>query len=139
MICIRSLLILFLLSISGCKLLSPNAEYIPGNEALTEALVGKPYFFKIKILGGRVIGGPQRKVGSVVPDDAGISLRNCKLPESVITKATTDTTDHNCVEVYGVATKPGPIKITINGGMYGSMIAPASYFSKGYLLNVVKP
>ncbi|MDM3518845.1 hypothetical protein OGW13_02710, partial [Citrobacter sp. Ca225] len=47
--------------------------------------------------------------------------------------------DHNCIEVYGVPTKTGAIKINISGGIYGSMIAPASYFSKDYTLNIVKP
>ena len=102
-------------------------------------MVGKAYLFKIKILGGRVFGGAQRKAGIVEPDDTGIFLRNCQLPDSVITADTRDTKDHNCIEVYGVPTKPGAIKINISGGMYGSMIAPASYFSKDYTLNVVKP
>lgn len=142
MIYLRFFLILFVLPLSACSLLSSKAEYIPNNEELSEATVGKPYFLKIKILGGSVFGGTEKKVGIVVPDDVGIFLRNCRLPDSVITtdtRDTRDTTDHNCIEVYGVPTKPGVIKINITGGMYGSMIAPASYFSKDYILNIVNP
>lgn len=80
--------------------------------------------------------------GTVTPSDAGISLRNCLLPD----ENTDDSMLHkepryngNCVEVYGTPNKVVEIKINISGGMYGSMIAPASDFSKNYMLNVVKP
>lgn len=80
--------------------------------------------------------------GTVTPSDAGISLRNCLLPD----ENTDDSMLHkepryngNCVEVYGTPNKVVEIKINISGGMYGSMLAPASYFSKYYMLNVVKP
>ncbi|EEG3482306.1 hypothetical protein GZ364_000784 [Salmonella enterica] len=139
MLYFRSFLILCLLSLSGCSLLSSKADYIPNNETLPEATVGKLYFSKIKILGGRVIGGKKVKAGFVTPDNAGIFLRNCRLPNSVITEGTRDTKDHNCVEIYGAPTKTGTIKINIGGGMYGNMIAPASDFSKDYTLNVVNP
>lgn len=83
--------------------------------------------------------GPRSEAGVLTPNDAGIFLRNCTLPDSVITPDTRDTNDHNCVEIFGTPVKPGLIKINIRGGMFGSMAAPASYFSKEYLLNVVKP
>lgn len=139
MIYLRLFLFLFVFPLSACGLLSSEAEYIPNNERLSEAIVGKPYLLKINILGGSVFGGTEKKVGVVVPDDVGISLRNCRLPDSVITADTRDTKDYNCIEVYGVPTKPGVIKINISGGMYGSMIAPANYFSKDYTLNVIRP
>lgn len=139
MLYLRFILILFVLPLSACSLLSSKAEYIPSNQVLSEATVGKPYLLKINILGGNVFSGAEKKVGVVVPDDVGIFLRNCRLPDSVITIDTRDTMDHNCIEVYGVPTKPGVIKINISGGMHGSMIAPASYFNKDYTLNVVKP
>lgn len=139
MIYLRFVLILFVLPLSACSLLSAKAEYIPNNEELSGATVGKPYFLKIDIFGGGVIGGIKKKAGVVVPDDTGIFLRNCQLPDSVITANTRDTKDHNCIEVYGVPTKPGTVKININGAMHGNMIAPASHFSKDYKLNVVNP
>lgn len=138
MVYFRFLFFLFVLPLSACSLLGSKTEFIPNNEELTEAIVGNPYLLKINILGGVVFRGTEKKVGIVVPDNVGISLRNCRLPDSVITADTRDTKDHNCIEVYGIPTKKGTIKINISGGMYGSMIAPASYFSKDYTLNVVK-
>lgn len=133
---IRFFWALCIFSLVACSPLSPKAEYIPDNAVLPNATIGKPYFFKIFILGGAVIGGKQIRAGFVHPDDSGISLRNCKLPASVITADTVDTNDHNCVEIYGTPTKAGVIKINIGGGMYGDMLAPAGNFSKDYTLNV---
>ena len=130
---------LCLFFISGCSLLSPKAEYIPDNKILPKAIVGKSYFFKIIILGGHVIGGKRINAGFVVPGDIGISLRNCRLPDRVITANTRDTNDHNCVEIYGTPTRTGVIKINISGGMYGHMFAPSSEFSKDYILTVIEP
>lgn len=133
--------------LSACSLLSPKTEYIPEGSRLKSASVGVPYFVKIDIIGGSVMGGwyHQRTgyiPGTVTPSDAGISLRNCLLPD----ENTDDSMLHkepryngNCVEVYGTPNKVVEIKINISGGMYGSMIAPANYFSKDYTLNVVKP
>lgn len=45
---------------------------MPNKKILPEAEVGKPYLYKIKILGGRVFGGVQRKAGVIEPDDTGI-------------------------------------------------------------------
>ena len=139
MLYFRLSLTLILLFLAGCSLLSPKAEYIPSNEKLSDAIVGKPYFFKINILGERVLGSEKGKAGFVTPNDAGIFLRNCRLPDSVITKDTRDTKDHNCVEVYGIPTKTGTIKINIGGGMHGNMSAPTSFFSKDYTFEVAKP
>ncbi|KQN51899.1 hypothetical protein ASE93_01700 [Serratia sp. Leaf50] len=139
MLTLRLIFIPCLFVLSGCRLLSPRAEYIPDNEVLKVATVGVPYFLKINMLGGRVIGSKEKKVGFVTPSDRGIFLRNCKLPDSVITEDTRDLRDFNCAEVYGTPTKPGVIKITIGGGMYGHMFAPAKDFIKDYTLNVVNP
>ncbi|RJT26570.1 hypothetical protein [Buttiauxella izardii] len=139
MVFIRILFVLCLFPLTACTFLSPEAEYIPDNEVLPAATLGKPYLFKISILGGRVFGGAERKAGIVEPDDTGIFVRNCKLPDSVITEGTRDIKDHNCVEVYGTPTKSGLIKINLSSGMYGNMFVPGSYFSKDYTLTVVSP
>ncbi|MGB7799671.1 hypothetical protein [Buttiauxella sp.] len=136
---LRSLVLGGIVFLSACSVLSPKAEYIPDNENLKPATVGVSYFFKIKILGGAVIGDSERRIGFVSPDKTGIFLRNCPMEEWRITPKTRDPFDYNCVEIYGTPVKPGVIKIIIGGGMYGSMIAPASAFSKEYTLNVVKP
>lgn len=132
----RLLLIIITFGISAC---SPKVEYIPDGKILKAATVGKPYFFKIDILGGAVIGGPERRVGFVSPDNSGIFLRNCPMDEWRISAKTRDPHNYNCVEIYGTPTKSGELKINIGGGMYGSMIAPASEFSKEYTLKVVEP
>lgn len=132
--------------LSACTLLSPKAEYVPDNEELKDATVGVPYLFKISVIGGRVTGGwyrpnPDYKPGLVSPEDTGIFLRNCQLPEKKTESSLPKERlyNGNCVEVYGTPTKPGVIKININGGMYGSMIAPASKFSKDYTLKINQP
>lgn len=132
-------MVLSLSTLTACTFLSPEAEYIPDNEVLPAATLGKSYLFKISILGGAVFGGAERKAGTVEPDDAGVFVRNCKLPDSVITADTRDIKDHNCVEVYGTPSKTGLIKINLSSGMYGNMFVPGSYFSKDYTLNVVNP
>ncbi|MGB7799670.1 hypothetical protein [Buttiauxella sp.] len=135
-----------LFCLSACSILSPKAEYIPDNRELKPATVGVPYFVKIDIIGGRVIGGwyhpePQYRPGLVTPNDAGIFLRNCQLTgrktQSLMPKERLY--NGNCIEVYGTPLKAGELKININGGMYGNMFAPASEFSKEYTLNVVEP
>jgi len=118
---------------------SPKAEFLPDGENLKPAKVGEPYYLKVNILGGAVIGGPNWILGSVVPNDSGITLRNCPLPSWRITKDTKNLNDHNCVEIYGTPNKIGVIKIIIDGGMYGHMFARASEFSKNYKLQVVQP
>jgi hypothetical protein len=134
------------ISLSACSALSPQAEFIPEGSDLNKATIGVPYFYKIEILGGRVMRGwyrqePGYTPGTVFPDKTGISIRNCLLPEeeggSMSPKE--PLYNGNCIEVYGTPTQIGKIKINLKGGMYGNMWAPASYFSKDYILNVVSP
>lgn len=143
---LRSLILGGLFCVSACSMLSPKAEYIPEGDELKAAVVGVPYLLKINILGGRVIDGwyesePDYKPGLVTPNDAGIFLRNCRLPESKTESFLPKTPlyNGNCIEVYGTPIKAGELKIKIDGGMYGSMIAPASEFSKEYKINVTQP
>jgi hypothetical protein len=136
MLSLRISFILCLLPLTACSFLSAKAEYIPDNEVLDDATIGEPYFLKINILGGAVFGGMKRSAGVVEPNDAGVFLRNCRLPDSVITTAIRDTKDHNCVEIYGTPNKLGVVKIKISGGMYGNMFVPTSYFSKDYTLKI---
>jgi len=142
MLMIRFAFIIFLFCLSGCSLLSPKAEYIPDNKVLKNAAIGVPYFYKINILGGKVIGPNKSEgnIGLVEPDNSGIFLRSCQLSE-LETKdmKPKDSNNYNCVEVYGTPTRTGVIKINISGGMYGHMFAPSSEFSKDYILTVIEP
>ena len=134
------ILIPCLLCLSACTLLSPKAEYIPDNEVLKSATVGVPYRLKIDILGGAAFRGGSRKPGFVSPTDTGISIHYCQLSESEIKDMEPrDANNYNCVELYGTPIKSGVLKITIKGGMYGSMIAPSSRFSKDYTLKINQP
>jgi hypothetical protein len=143
---LRILVVGVLLSLSACSILSPKAEYIPEGEELKSATVGVPYLIKMDIIGGTVIGGWYRhrsgyKPGLVTPDNAGIFLRNCQLPEKKTEYFLPKERlyNGNCVEIYGTPTKPGLIKINISGGMYGNMFFPASEFSKDYTLKINQP
>ncbi|MFP2513651.1 hypothetical protein [Buttiauxella agrestis] len=132
----KTLIVFITFGITAC---GPKAEYIPEGKNLKSATVGVPYLYKIDILGGAVTGGSERRIGFVFPENTGISLRNCPMEKWRITAKTRDPFDYNCVEVYGIPTKPGVIKIIIGGGMYGNMFASAIEFSKEYKINVTQP
>lgn len=142
----RILILVSTLCISSCSIFSPVAEFIPERNELKTAIVGNPYLHKIDIIGGNVMGGwfeqsSNYKPGSITPNDSGIFLRNCLLPKNKEEKMLPEKPlyNGNCVEVYGTPKKIGLIKITISGGMYGNMFAPASRFSKDYTLDIVNP
>lgn len=104
--------------------------------------MGIPYLTKINIVGGGVSTGHRKgsTAGLTKPDDMGIALRNCQLPEwEVKNMEPKDPNNYNCVEIYGTPTKPGTIKITLRGGMYGNMFVPAGHYRKNYTLEVVAP
>ncbi len=130
----------FILCLSACSLFSSHAEFIPKNSMLKDAVIGVPYFTRVDILGG-VIGKAcsscEYMPGRITPNNVGLSLRNCQLSEKetkdMLPK---DSNNYNCIEIYGIPTKTGVIKINISGGTYGSMITPATEFSKVYMLNV---
>ncbi|WBM70678.1 hypothetical protein OH773_21655 [Buttiauxella sp. WJP83] len=135
-------LFIIVFGVSAC---TSNTEYLPEGKNLKKATIGIPYFSKIYILGGGVIGGniagiPEKKAGIVTPEDAGISLRHCQLPEwRIKNMKPKDSNNYNCIEIYGTPTKPGVITIEISGRMYGSMLASSKKFSKEYTIKVVTP
>ncbi|WP_437891897.1 hypothetical protein [Phytobacter sp. V91] len=114
----RSLIVSGVFFLSACNLLSPKAIFTPKNNKLKSASVGTPYFAKIDIIGGAVMGGwyhqkPDYKAGTVTPSDAGISLRNCLLPEEEtgFTLPQRPIYNGNCVEIYGTPNKTGKVSI----------------------------
>ena len=132
-----TILIIITFGVSAC---TTPIEYIPDVENLKAATVNTHYFSKINILGGGVIGGPDGVPGYVIPDDVGVYIRNCQLPESEVEEMKPrDSNNYNCVEIYGIPTKPREIKIIIGGSMYGNMLSSATRFKKEYTLNVTKP
>lgn len=136
-IILRITFILSLFFLTACSLSGNKITYLPDNEILNDAMVGVPYFQKITILGGPVIGGVYRKIGFISPNNSGLFLRNCERPRSS-TAGNTDTTtyDYNCVEIYGTPTNTRKIKVTIGGATYPSMIVASKEFSRDYIINV---
>lgn len=136
-IILRITFILSLFFLTACSFSGNKITYLPNNEILNNAMVGVPYFQKITILGGPVIGGVHRKIGFISPNNSGLFLRNCERPRSS-TAGNTDTTtyDYNCVEIYGTPTNAGKIKVTIGGATYPSMIVSSKEFSKDYVITV---
>lgn len=136
-IILRVTFILSLFFLTACSFSGNKITYHPNNEILNDAMVGVPYFQKVTILGGPVIGGVHRKIGFISPNNSGLFLRNCERPRSS-TAGNSDTTtyDYNCVEIYGTPTNVGKIKVTIGGATYPSMIVSSKEFSKDYIVNV---
>ena len=100
---------------------SPSASFIPYQDELPDAVVGTPYFQKVDIFGGRVIADDKTIPGNVEPDNNGIYVKKCRLPDYVITTKTTMFFNPNCVEIKGAPLRTGTVKVTLGGGLYGNM------------------
>ena len=116
---------------------SPTGRFIPYQDTLPDAITGTPYFQKINIFGGRVIANNKSIPGTVEPDNNGLYIEHCRLPGYVITPKTTMFFDANCVEVKGAPLRPGTVKVTLHGGLYGNMFVSPGDYEKTYLINVV--
>lgn len=123
-----------LVTLAGC---SPRASFIPEREDLPDAVTGAPYFQKINIIGGAVITGREPNPGKIEPDDNGIYMENCRLPERVIKAKTKMLLDGNCVEIKGTPTRTGIVRVMLDGMFYGNMFVSGSDFEKTYLIKVV--
>lgn len=123
-----------LVTLAAC---SPRASFIPEQEELPDATKNSPYFQKIKIFGGAVIKIDEAVSGKIEPEDSGLFLVNCRLPERVIVPETTMLADGNCVEIKGTPTRPGIVKVKLGGRFYGNMFISGSDFEKTYQINVV--
>lgn len=131
---LKLLVVLPALLLTAC---SPSASFIPYEDELPDAVVGTSYFQKVDIFGGRVITGRKHFPGHIEPDDSGLLVENCRLPDYVITPKTTQFVDGNCVEIKGTPARTGTFKVTLHGGLYGNMFVSAGSFEKTYLINVV--
>ena len=136
-IILRIKIIISLFFLTACSFSGNKITYLPDNEILDNAIIGDPYFQKITILGGPVIGGMHRKIGFITPNNSGLFLRNCEYRRSsIIDNTETTTRDYNCVEIYGTPVNIGTIKVTITGATYPSMLIPSKEFSKDYVITV---
>lgn len=134
MLKIIALLTPLIFTLTAC---SPSASFIPEREDLPDAIVDKPYFHKINIIGGGVIKMNEAVSGEIEPDDSGIFMVNCRLPDNVITSKTRMFVDGNCVEIKGTPVRTGLVKVTLHGGLYGNMFVSAGSFEKTYRINIV--
>lgn len=116
---------------------SPRASFIPEREELPDAVLGTPYFHKVNIVGGRVIKMKEPVSGKIEPQDSGIYMQNCRLPDRVITDKTTMLVNGNCVEIKGTPVRTGTVTVTLHGGLYGSMLVSAGSFEKTYRIRIV--
>lgn len=130
----KRLLVLSALLLTAC---SPSASFIPYQDELPDAVVGTPYFQKVDIFGGRVIANNKSIPGTVEPDNNGLYIEHCRLPGYVITPKITMFFDANCVEVKGAPLRPGTVKVTLHGGLYGNMFVSPGDYEKTYLINIV--
>jgi hypothetical protein len=103
-----------------------SVKVSPKHSQLSDAHVGKQYFSRIEITGGRVTerGLP----GEITPKDNGLDLKSCD-PLSV--------SKNSCIQITGIPEKPGTIRVTVAGSVYGTMLESSSRFYKTYTINVL--
>ncbi|NWK87971.1 hypothetical protein [Raoultella terrigena] len=124
----RILSIFYLFILSGCTL---HAEFHPEKNQLKDAVVGVPYYVKIDILGGHVATltnsqGDRGFVGDIRPDDVGLHLEHCN----------NDKYDNNCVQIKGIPTKKGMVKVRVSGFFNVAMFQKSSEFDKTYIIRI---
>lgn len=118
--------VLSLLLLSACSL---QAEFTPEKEILNDAIVGTPYYNQINIFGGIVLSydvyGKQVIAGDIHPDDLGLHLQYCDNDEF-----------NNCIQIRGVPTKAGIVKVRVHGGLGGGMLSKSGDFDKTYTITI---
>lgn len=123
-----------IITLAAC---SSSASFIPYEDELPDAVVGTSYFQKVDIFGGRVIAGRKPILGTIEPDDNGIFMENCRLPDYAITPDTTLFVDANCVEIKGTPVRTGTVNVTLDGMFYGNMYTSGGNYEKTYLIKIV--
>lgn len=112
--------------LSAC---TPKADFTPEKESLNEAKVGVPYLSQINIFGGRVLSydiyGRQVIVGDIYPVDIGLHVQYCDEDEL-----------NNCIQIRGIPTKAGVVKVRVHGGLGGGMLSKSGEFDKTYIIMI---
>lgn len=127
----RKIILAFsLFAISACTVL--QADFIPENDKLNDATVGRAYYSQINILGGHVISydlhGKKVIVGDITPDNIGLRVQYCNEKNS-----------NNCIQIRGVPIKTGTVKVRVYGGLAGGMFSKAGEFDKTYTIKINPP
>jgi hypothetical protein len=118
----RILFSVLTLTLTACSM---SVKVSPKNSQLSDAQVGKQYFSRIEITGGRVTenGIP----GEITPKDNGLYLKSCE-PLSV--------TKNNCIQITGIPEKQAPSELRWQGA-FMALCSSANRFDKTYTINVL--
>ncbi|WP_318367884.1 hypothetical protein [Enterobacter sp.] len=113
------------LLLTGCAL---QANYIPENSQLKDAEVGVPYYGQINILGGFVSAinrhGEEVLADKIITTEhTGLYVQQCN-----------NSMGNNCIQIRGVPTKPGLVKVRVAGGLSGGMFSSGARFNKTYTI-----
>ncbi|NMP29024.1 hypothetical protein GW590_19395 [Rahnella sp. SAP-1] len=123
------LLIFLIFSLSACTL---HARFTPESDKLNDATQGVTYYEQINIFGGPVYSfdknGSPKLVGEITPKDTGLYVQQCN-----------DKMRNNCIQIRGVPTKAGIVKVRVSGGLSGAMLQKSSQFDKTYTIIIKKP
>lgn len=122
-------IIFFVLSLFLLSACSLQAEFTPDGENLNDATVGLPYYNQINIFGGIVLSydiyGKQVIAGDINPDNLGLYLQYCD-----------DDEFNNCIQIRGIPTKAGIVKVRVHGGLGGGMLSKSGDFDKTYTITI---
>jgi len=119
------------LLLTGCAL---EASYIPEDSQLKDAEVGIPYYGQINILGGFVHAknryGEEILVAKITtPEHTGLYVQQCN-----------NSMGNNCIQIRGVPTKPGLVKVRLAGGLSGGMFSSGGEgVNKTYTIVIKEP
>ncbi|CAM3430250.1 hypothetical protein BS639_06465 [Rouxiella silvae] len=123
------LLSFFLFGLSACTL---HADFIPEKNKLNDGTIGKNYNEQVTVIGGRVLSysmeGKKVFFADITPDNIGLEIKYCD-----------EAVSNNCVQITGVPTKGGIVKIRVSGGLGGGMLSRTGEFDKTYTLLIKNP
>jgi hypothetical protein len=89
-------------------------SFLPENPRLHDAVVHQPYSAKITIFGAPVVS--PGIVLRLNPEDTGLTIKYCQIPEWRMSDKTSDTRDLNCIQVQGTPVKTGVVTFLVAGG-----------------------
>ena len=114
---------------------SQHFSFLPENTRLHDAVVHQPYSAKITIFGAPVISpGIELRLA---PENTGLTIKYCQIPEWRMSDKTTDTRDLNCIQVQGTPVKTGVVTFLVAGGGYAHMFESSKEFEKTYTINIL--
>ena len=110
-------------------------SFLTENPRLHDAVVHQPYSAKITIFGAPVVS--PGIVLRLNPEDTGLTIKYCQIPEWRMSDKTSDTRDLNCIQVQGTPVKTGVVTFLVAGCGYAHMFESSKEFEKTYTINVL--